>query len=88
VEIPASGYANTLAQSCHLSCLVATSLRIIASQKKISPGIKWSVLVLPHSIIPCCFPTGIIVGPPKGTNSLMMSKNTSLKTLNEPNRRD
>jgi hypothetical protein len=33
-EILASGYASTLAQSCHLSCLVATSLHIIASPKK------------------------------------------------------
>jgi len=34
--ILASSYASTLAQSCHLACLVATSLRIIASPKKIS----------------------------------------------------
>jgi len=33
-EVPASSYASTLAQSYHLSCLVATSLRIIASPKK------------------------------------------------------
>jgi len=40
-EIPASGYASTLAQSCHLSCLFATSLRIIASPlKKLVPELN------------------------------------------------
>jgi hypothetical protein len=53
-KILASGYASTLAQSCHLPCLVATSLRIIASPpKKNSPGVKWSVLVQYINRHPC-----------------------------------
>ena len=33
-EIPTSGFAHTLAQSCYVSHSVATSLRIILSRKK------------------------------------------------------
>jgi len=33
-EIPTSGFAHTLVQSCHVSHSVAISLRIIVSRKK------------------------------------------------------
>jgi len=33
-EVPTSGFAHTLEQSCHMSHSVATLLRIIVSQKK------------------------------------------------------
>ena len=34
MEIPTSGFAHTLAQSCYVSHSVATSLHIIVSRKK------------------------------------------------------
>jgi len=76
-EIPTSGFAHTLAQSCHVSHSVATSLHIIVSQKKISPGIKWSA----HVFSCCCDHRGPPLGPILGWFNLLNIFTTHLSNI-------